>query len=1035
MEIRWDDVPDDVFEEVVAALLRAMGYRNVVVRTGGADDGWDTDAERHSTLPDGSVRVERWRVECKRYRGAVPAEKVRDHYSRMVRTPPRPEDVLFVTSAALSNPVKRDLEGFAAEDRVGVHWWEGEQLSRLAARHLSDPALRALLAPYVDSVLPFGLLRDGAAHQVATEIERRVGRKYIPALYRAREVDAELEAFIAAPRGDGWVEDLARYGAEIASLARKQGLEPAWSEMIESLRGAPSPRAGLAALDQATERMDAETRERVRKEAARRLLLWRNCFVIRDRAGSGKTSLLCHAATRERPEAISLLLSCRFDLREAAALEEVVLGALRAAVEAVAPADARMGLPRDGGVFLPAMLLALQQSGTELVVFLDGINENRDLRLLDEAVVSLLQRWNGFPVRFVVTCRDIFWEFFRPAEWEPFLYRGRVVSLPGFPEGEVDHVIQAYFAAFGIRGRVTGTARERCRHPLLLRFFCEAYQGLDVREFEDLRLKELFDAYWKRKRVEIGTALGWGGGGERRVEAFVLALVGRMVETHATQVRVGDIGAVTGEADFETQHSLYRRLLDEDVILEELPPANAFDQSYDRRKVAFVYDEFYDYMAALAYVRHQGWDDLSPAGVVQDFLRLLGGADRFEQLVGVAEYLVVMSEAKGLHRALCAALARLGAYDLLCSALPKLRDRGPWMADVLRACFLDADRGWEGTHRREALSQLAAEAMPPMPLAEHLLRAVLPGTTSGRWYPPASPENTLAGLWSRDPAEVLRSAPSAAEADAEVEPLGIILGAAGAGKTMPRSQWLEDPRIQALYRELVLDLGSGLTFRHAYGTQLEASRRIADAAWVLWDVDEVWEVLDRWSREERLTALCHAVVGAGFEGGHIDGQGTLEVLTQWLAGTERELLEGAGRLLPGIPSEALLAASREWGSGGQLQHLEALPVLMRHLFAVNSPRALALLAQWAGERPPRLDAIIVATLDRIVVPEGRDRQYYRLLERSLFGLKLRIGKRSEQAQRRIDGLISRARVQHSRCGERGVRGARGPRPLGERRGR
>ena len=41
-----------------------------------------------------------------------------------------------------------------------------------------------------------------------------------------------------------------------------------------------------------------------------------------------------------------------------------------------------------------------------------------------------------------------------------------------------------------------GDAAEQCRHPLLLRFFCEAYSGQDVGELEDIRLKELFDRYW-----------------------------------------------------------------------------------------------------------------------------------------------------------------------------------------------------------------------------------------------------------------------------------------------------------------------------------------------------------------------------------------------------------------------------------------------------------------------------------------------------------------------------------------------------------
>jgi hypothetical protein len=1018
MEIRWEEIPDDVFEELVAALLRALGYANVVVRTGGADDGWDVDAELVSVLPDGTLRVERWRVECKRYRGTVPAEKVRDHYHRMCATPPLPHGVLFVTTASLSNPAKQDLLSFSARDRVQVQWWEREELTRLSAQHLADPALAGMLASHVESLLPWALLQEAASRQVAGEIERRVGRKYIPHLYRARELDEELQAFLSSVRETPWPGDVARYAEEMAPVAREQGLVAEWDNAVSALWAASSWEEALRIFAEITSRLDPATAHQMRQMAMQQGQLNRTCFLIRDRAGSGKTNLLCSASTRAQSRTLSLLLSCRFDLREASGLETLVLSALQAAVDAVAPTPVRLALPRDTALFFQALLLTLKQERAQLVVFLDGINENRDLQVLDEAVVSLLQRWNTQPVLFVVTCRDIFWEFFRTAEWQPFLHRARTFSLSAFSSEGIDGLIQAYFAAFGIRGRLQGVARDRCRHPLLLRFFCEAYRGQDIRVYEDLRLKDLFDTYWARKRAEISASLGLGGGGERRVETFILDLVSRMVADRATQMRVGEIERVTSEDDLESQHSLYRRLLDEDVILEELPPADAFDRGYDARKVAFVYDEFYDYVAALAHVRHHDWDALAPKAIVTDFLALLDGTGRFEQLVGVAEYLVLIGEAKGLHRPFCAALARLGSFELLCSVLPKLRDVGPWMEKMLGSCFLAIGRSTDSgrflpsralrpDELRRALER--GENRSDLPLDEWILKAPLDDDAPN----PSS-------WWATRPTDPL--------GDLRVEWLGTALEELEPGLPTADLRFAVDALRAQFHPELseiwTLEAPNG-----PFGTGAKAAKRIAETIWVLWgeEASRVWEVLRGWGTEgEQVKMLSHAVLEAGFATGRLSAEEALRKLGDWLTRDDPAARAAAERLLPAITSDTLISASSEWGAGKPPPYLDAVPRVMSHLFSRSPLRAVEMLMRWAAEKPPHLIGAVTATLQQLTVPETWDTDQYRLLEKHLLALKVLIGRESDPGQRRIEHLVRQVRVIHSRLSEAKLESGRLP---------
>lgn len=729
MKINLADIPDGQFEEITAALMRAMGFENVTVRTGGSDEGWDIDAQLPERKPDGRLEVETWRVECKRYKKNPPAEKIRDHYFRMARSAPIPDHVLFVTTSAFTNPTKHDLEEFAREDRVRVTFWERQELTAHLEQHMGDSQLRGLIARHVDLDLPLDALGDACRHQVATEIERRVGRKYLPDLCRPRPIEGEIREFVAADLEAAQRRELGEMLAGVKASGPQPSQGKLWSEAINSFVAA-ARQESAAPLRRVLDLCGEEKADAVRRIADGVLCLQRNCFFIRDKAGSGKTNLLCRLATQAAgPRTLALFFSCKFDLPPNRSLEEIILRALFSALEhCCAVGGHKLAMPKDSAGLFESLILTLQKNDARLIVFLDGVNENRDLDSLDEAVINLLTRWNGLPVKFVITCRDIFWGFFSAEQWARFFYGGKVYDLPQFEEAQIDEIIAAYFRSFEIEGNLVGAGRDKCRHPLLLRFFCEAYRGQNIRVFEDLRLKDLFEVYWLRKQQEIAEALSLGSDGGRRVEEFLFKLLAYMSDRYATQIPLGTVSQITGEQDLESGHSLYKHLLDQDIILEEMPPNDAFDRSYFARRISFVYDEFYDYMMALHHVRTKGWDGLGEKEICLDFLGLLRQSASFEQLHGVAEYLVLIAEQKGLHRALCAVLARLGNYEILCNALPKFKGETGWVADVLRTCLLSLPSkpgkvknatGWQPPH--ETVERLLLDDYLPQPYDALLL--------------------------------------------------------------------------------------------------------------------------------------------------------------------------------------------------------------------------------------------------------------------------------------------------------------------------
>jgi hypothetical protein len=1008
MEIRWEQVSDTEFEQIVAALMRAMEWENVVVRTGGGDGGWDIDAQRLRTDPDGRRHAERWKVECKRYRGAVTALKVRDHFRRMVETDPVPDRVLFATSGSLSNDVKDDLERAAKKERVGVGWWERAELTHHVLEHLSAEPLRRLVAPYIDLAIPPSLLAEGAARQVQVEIERRVGKKYLAQLYRGRGIEAEMAAFLAADADALALDDMIFLAVELAP-----GTEE-WSRVVEEMADCGSGAQAAELLRAAAQaRMPADRARLLDDEIARRLSLVRNCFLIKERAGSGKTNLLCRMALEPPVSGVTLFLSCRFDPREYVSLEAYLLASLRAAMEPLASPEQRLALPHDPALFLQSLVLTLEREGRPLIIFLDGINEARDLEALNESILSLLQRWNGFPVKFVVTCRDIFWDFFDDEEWSRFLYRNNVFSLPEFTVQEVDALIGSYFRFFNIRGRLVGIARDRCRHPLLLRFFCEAYQGQDIREYEDLRLKDLFDEYWARKRQEIGEGLGLGQQAGARMERFLFRLVGHMLDCSSLQVSVREVAEITGEEDLETPRSLYRRLLDQDIILEELPPEQALDRSYAARKVAFVYDEFYDYVAARSHVHRRGWDALAPVAIAADFARLLGGARRFEQLVGVAEYLVLIAEAAGLHRLLCAVLARLGEVDLLCSVLPKLKEVDAWAPEALRVCLYSADEihGGIAGRRTDAIAALLESAHED-PLEQHVLHAPLPE--------PADPNPRVVLDTIEDGVRPGMNSESLINhwqlhSQTYTERWHHILDSRGTGMMFPSLPAESD------------SLGFGWFIPKIWLPEPAAvERRVADTVWTLWShtVNRVWEILLDWvAGDTRLVGVAREVIRKGFQNQSLNAADALAVMDGWFKDGSRENVDAAAKLMPAFPPAELLTAYDQWAAIGADGASNALPAVMRHLFIVEPVRTLQMVHRWVLV-DARHDRAVAASLAAVDVPGGGTEDLYAVLDKMLLVLSARVRRRSPNTDMHLKRLLAQSRAERSRLGNQRSRTSR-----------
>jgi acyl carrier protein len=356
------------------------------------------------------------------------------------------------------------------------------------------------------------------------------------------------------------------------------------------------------------------------------------CFLIVSKPGRGKTNLLCFVAEREGDRRPVLFLSARMPVLD----EHGLLKAIAS----------RLGFGHD---WQSCFAELAQYSGMgKPLVLLDAINESPAApELLREALRNLLDNAERAGIKVVVTCRTDFWQFYRAPFWRgyvdqpdplhvdrsPATMRGH--DLPLFPVQQFDVVVSAYFTAFDIDGELHAEAREQCRHPLVLRLFCEAYRGNAVGVVQELRLYRLFRLFWERKVENVADVVNLKQADA--VAGLVLIVAELMRRRATTSVPREEVARAlaASPAELDNSASLYSRVLDEEIILEE-----SVDQEAGMRNVVFVYDRFAEYALAICIYAMDGWQRKSAADVVSDAQKLMEQEFSFGSIRGALEFLV-----------------------------------------------------------------------------------------------------------------------------------------------------------------------------------------------------------------------------------------------------------------------------------------------------------------------------------------------------------------------------------------------------------
>jgi hypothetical protein len=367
-------------------------------------------------------------------------------------------------------------------------------------------------------------------------------------------------------------------------------------------------------------------KERFEHELTNVESLLKNTFVIIDRAGGGKTNLICNLVQ-------SLYITQPIIVFFGKEHFESIGGLQKATTDTIA---------RCYGHFSNDLLSdfdrLLAKEDQHLTIFIDGINENRHLGDLDLSIESFLEWAQHHRIRIIITCRDIYWEFFNSDNWARNVQRVIREQLNQFAPTEYDFALPLYLDHYNINCTLAADAKEACHHPLLLRFFCEAYgsiegKTIDLGDVWDIRLKELFDVYLRRKTEQIRTSM------EHRnpdlVFRYLFSLVAFLFKNFTTAISTSELEDATGDPDTSTRNSLYLHLLDEDIIIEEEPA-----EEVHKRRVSFVYEEFMEYLLASSVLLRP--KSLAATNVSEIFATLDASLAKWVNVRGVGEYIALM---------------------------------------------------------------------------------------------------------------------------------------------------------------------------------------------------------------------------------------------------------------------------------------------------------------------------------------------------------------------------------------------------------
>lgn len=233
------------------------------------------------------------------------------------------------------------------------------------------------------------------------------------------------------------------------------------------------------------------------------------------------------------------------------------------------------------------------ETGKPFLIVIDGINEVADLNAFNDELKAFLNAVCQYDmVKVIVTCRSEFFdEKYASMLCEPFAdHIHRVGDLRSKMSARSKaRLLKSYLAHFGIRGRFSRIASNFLKSDLLLlRIFCERYEGSDVGYMSDIYKGDLFEQYLLKKITSF----------PQHLQAKALPTLYRIV---TAMIEADNFAKLSVRSFTVEEQELVRRFVDDDVILRQEIGAEGLSALGDLA-ISFTYDELRDFVIAYKLV-------------------------------------------------------------------------------------------------------------------------------------------------------------------------------------------------------------------------------------------------------------------------------------------------------------------------------------------------------------------------------------------------------------------------------------------------
>lgn len=227
------------------------------------------------------------------------------------------------------------------------------------------------------------------------------------------------------------------------------------------------------------------------------------------------------------------------------------------------------------------------------IIVIDGINEVTDLNAFGQELNIFCNAVCQYDmVKIIITCRSEFFDQkYASMLEEPFAsHIHRIGDLRSeMTERSRSRLLKSYFEHFNIKGTFSRIAEDFLKSDLLLlRIFCERYEGCDVGYMADIYKGDLFEQYLLKKIKSF----------PQHLQAKALPTLYRIV---TAMIAVNDFSKLSVGNFVAEEQEAVRRFVDDDVILRQEIGTEGLS-TLGSLAISFTYDELRDFVIAYKLV-------------------------------------------------------------------------------------------------------------------------------------------------------------------------------------------------------------------------------------------------------------------------------------------------------------------------------------------------------------------------------------------------------------------------------------------------